>query len=283
MRATAFFAAISIAALWAGQSQAQDAAAGEKVFAKCKACHVADEDKNKVGPSLKGVIGRTAGTHAGFKYSTGMIEAGKAGLVWDDAKLDGISARAPREMIKGTKDGVRRPQEGRGHRQRDRLSQAVPLIAITPRVGPSWRRSSASGGAAHAAPVRPAVPAGCRRRDRLPAARPARRIAAADENDRHAAARAALTSVTLSPTISASCGSTPSVPAPAEGVRRRFLGVTASPPTIAPSRSANPKCSRISRVASCGLFVATPMADTGDMQMRQRFRARPASAASAGS
>lgn len=102
MRAIAFFAAMSVAALWAGQSQAQDAAAGEKVFAKCKACHVVEDDKNKVGPSLKGVIGRTAGTHADFKYSTGMIEAGKAGLVWDDAKLTEY-LRAPREMIKGGK------------------------------------------------------------------------------------------------------------------------------------------------------------------------------------
>jgi cytochrome c len=102
MRVIAFFAAISVAALWAGQSQAQDAAAGEKVFAKCKACHVVDKDQNKVGPSLKGVIGRAAGTHPNFKYSTGMIEAGKAGLVWDDAKLTEY-LRAPREMIKGGK------------------------------------------------------------------------------------------------------------------------------------------------------------------------------------
>lgn len=102
MRVIAFFAVLSIAGLSAGQSLAQDAAAGEKVFAKCKACHVADEDKNKVGPSLKGVIGRTAGTHAGFKYSNAMIEAGKAGLVWDEAKLTEY-LRAPKEMIKGGK------------------------------------------------------------------------------------------------------------------------------------------------------------------------------------
>lgn len=102
MRAIAFFAAVSIATLATGQSQAQDAAAGEKVFNKCKACHVADEDKNKVGPSLKGVIGRTAGTHPNFKYSTAMVEAGKAGLVWDDAKLTEY-LRNPKGMIKGGK------------------------------------------------------------------------------------------------------------------------------------------------------------------------------------
>ncbi len=102
MRAVALFAAISVVTLWTGQSQAQDAAAGEKVFAKCKACHVADEDKNKVGPSLKGVIGRTAGTHEGFKYSTAMIDAGKGGLVWDEAKLT-TYLHDPKAMVKGTK------------------------------------------------------------------------------------------------------------------------------------------------------------------------------------
>lgn len=102
MRAIAFFAAISVATSVAGQSNAQDAAAGEKVFTKCKACHVADEDKNKVGPSLMGVIGRTAGTHPDFKYSPAMVEAGKAGLVWDDAKLTEY-LRNPKAMIKGGK------------------------------------------------------------------------------------------------------------------------------------------------------------------------------------
>ena len=102
MRVAAFFTAISIVTLSAGHSPAQDAAAGEKVFAKCKACHVADEDKNKIGPSLKGVIGRTAGTHEGFKYSPAMVEAGKGGLVWDDAKLTEY-LKAPKIMVKGTK------------------------------------------------------------------------------------------------------------------------------------------------------------------------------------
>jgi cytochrome c len=102
MRVAAFLTAISIVTLSAGPSLAQDAAAGEKVFAKCKACHLADEDKNKIGPSLKGVMGRTAGTHAGFKYSPAMVEAGKAGLVWDDAKLTEYLT-APKAMVKGTK------------------------------------------------------------------------------------------------------------------------------------------------------------------------------------
>ncbi|MDR6758500.1 cytochrome c [Mycoplana sp. BE70] len=102
MRMVIVVAAISLATLSAGQSKAQDATAGEKVFAKCKVCHNVADDKNKVGPSLKGVVGRTAGTHAGFKYSAPMIEAGKNGLKWDDAKLAEYLTD-PKAMIKGNK------------------------------------------------------------------------------------------------------------------------------------------------------------------------------------
>lgn len=84
------------------QCRAQDAAAGEKVFAKCKVCHNADTDKNKVGPSLMGVIGRTAGTHPGFAYSAAMTEAGKAGTVWDEKTL-AIYLHDPKAYVKGTK------------------------------------------------------------------------------------------------------------------------------------------------------------------------------------
>ena len=71
-----------------GAASAQDAAAGEKVFAKCKACHVIDAATNRVGPSLHGIIGRTAGTVEGFKYSESMIQHGKDGLVWNNENLD---------------------------------------------------------------------------------------------------------------------------------------------------------------------------------------------------
>jgi cytochrome c len=102
MRFTAVFAALSIVTLAAGQAEAQDAAAGETVFKKCAACHVADKDTNKIGPSLHGVIGRTAGTHPNFSYSKAMIEAGQGGLVWDEANLT-TYLHDPKAMVKGTK------------------------------------------------------------------------------------------------------------------------------------------------------------------------------------
>ena len=72
----------------AGPAMAQDAANGAKIFAKCKACHVIDAPTNRVGPSLHGVVGRTAGTVEGFKYSEAMIQHGKDGLVWNNENLE---------------------------------------------------------------------------------------------------------------------------------------------------------------------------------------------------
>ena len=69
--------------------EAGDAAAGAKVFAKCKACHSAvAADGNKVGPNLHGVIGRKAGAVEGFNYSDAMKAAGESGTVWDEATIE---------------------------------------------------------------------------------------------------------------------------------------------------------------------------------------------------
>ncbi|GAA4525079.1 cytochrome c family protein [Chelativorans composti] len=95
-------ALLPMAVLLTGPAHSQDVAAGEKVFAKCKACHVADTDQNKVGPSLLNVFGRTAGTHEGFKYSPAMVEAGQGGLVWDEETLAKF-LHNPKDMVPKTK------------------------------------------------------------------------------------------------------------------------------------------------------------------------------------
>lgn len=102
MRFTAVFATLTIVTFAAGQAEAQDAAAGETVFKKCAPCHVADKDTNKIGPSLMGVIGRTAGTHPNFAYSKAMVGAGQGGLVWTEANLT-TYLHDPKAMVKGTK------------------------------------------------------------------------------------------------------------------------------------------------------------------------------------
>ncbi len=78
-----FAAALSLAAPLALAEG--DAAAGEKVFKKCKACHIIDKEKNRLGPHLIGIMGRASGSVDGFKYSKAMMEAG---LTWDEATLD---------------------------------------------------------------------------------------------------------------------------------------------------------------------------------------------------
>ena len=85
-----------------GLAQEGDATAGAVVFKKCAVCHMADTDKNKVGPSLNHVLGRKAGTHPDFKYSPAMLAAGEGGLVWDEATLRDY-LHDPRKKVKGTK------------------------------------------------------------------------------------------------------------------------------------------------------------------------------------
>jgi cytochrome c len=84
----------------AGAAAAQDAAAGEKVFAKCKVCHqVGETAKNFVGPSLNGVVGRKAGTFPGYNFS----DANKnSGITWDEATLK-VYLKDPRAKVPGTK------------------------------------------------------------------------------------------------------------------------------------------------------------------------------------
>ncbi len=96
--ATVSFA--SLVMLFAGSALADgDAAKGEKVFAKCKACHAVEAGKNKVGPSLAGLFGRTAGTSAGYNYSDAMKSSG---IVWSDETLHKYLEK-PKDMVAGTK------------------------------------------------------------------------------------------------------------------------------------------------------------------------------------
>ena len=81
---------------------AGDAANGAKVFKKCKACHVVDSAKNKVGPSLQGVGGRVPGTVGGFKYSSAMTGFGGTGAVWDAATLNTFLTK-PKSLVPRTK------------------------------------------------------------------------------------------------------------------------------------------------------------------------------------
>lgn len=85
---------------FSGAAQAQDAAAGEQVFKKCKVCHeIGENAKNLVGPVLNGVVGRPAGTYPHYNYS----DANKnSGLTWDETTLSEY-LRNPQAKVPGTK------------------------------------------------------------------------------------------------------------------------------------------------------------------------------------
>ena len=97
---TATLALAFAAAIGGGAALAEgDAAAGEKVFKKCKTCHTFDPGKRKLGPHLKGVVGRKAGSVEGFKYSKAMAGSD---ITWDEASLDEF-LKKPKAFLKGTK------------------------------------------------------------------------------------------------------------------------------------------------------------------------------------
>ena len=69
-------------------AQSGDAAAGQRVFNQCRACHTADQGgRNGVGPNLFGIVGRRAASIEGFRYSANMRELGTSGLVWTEERL----------------------------------------------------------------------------------------------------------------------------------------------------------------------------------------------------
>ena len=95
----------------AGTADAQgDPEKGEKVFNKCKACHVVDKEQNRVGPHLVGIFGRPAGSVEGFKYSDAMQSSD---VVWDEETMAAY-LKDPKGYIAGNRmvfPGLRKDEE----------------------------------------------------------------------------------------------------------------------------------------------------------------------------
>ncbi|MCZ8315779.1 cytochrome c family protein [Phreatobacter sp.] len=82
---------------------AGDPAAGERVFAQCRACHqVGETARNGVGPNLNGLFGRKAGTVEGFNYSPAFKTPAVAEKVWSPENF-AVYIRNPREVTPGTR------------------------------------------------------------------------------------------------------------------------------------------------------------------------------------
>lgn len=89
---------------------AGDANKGKRVFNKCKACHVVNAEKNRIGPHLVGIFGRRAGTIKKYRYSKAMRESG---IVWNDETLNAYLA-SPRKFVRGTRmvfAGLKKPSD----------------------------------------------------------------------------------------------------------------------------------------------------------------------------
>ncbi len=76
-----------------------DVDAGKKIFQKCALCHAIEAGKNKIGPSLFGVVGRHSASLPDYTYSDAMKAANKT---WDEATLDNYLTD-PRAAVPGTK------------------------------------------------------------------------------------------------------------------------------------------------------------------------------------
>ena len=81
-----------------GQGIYGDPTAGKEVFNQCVSCHAIEAGQNKVGPSLHGIVGRKAGTVAGFNYSPANKNSGK---VWTEQELYVYLAN-PQKDVPGT-------------------------------------------------------------------------------------------------------------------------------------------------------------------------------------
>jgi cytochrome c len=86
--------------LASGAAHAQgDIANGKVQFKICALCHTGEVGKNKIGPSLFGIVGRKSASVPNFAYSDAMKNFDRT---WDDAALDAFLVE-PRKLVPGTK------------------------------------------------------------------------------------------------------------------------------------------------------------------------------------
>ena len=94
MRFLTVLSAAAILSAPAAFAQDGDAAAGEREFRQCSACHAMVNPAGetivrggRVGPNLYGIVGHHVGSVEGFRYQPGITAVGEAGIVWDPENL----------------------------------------------------------------------------------------------------------------------------------------------------------------------------------------------------
>jgi alcohol dehydrogenase (cytochrome c) len=130
---------------------AGDAAAGKAVFAnQCSSCHTTEAGKNGFGPSLAAVVGRKAGSLAGFTYSPAMAQAG---LTWDEKTLDLFLTLSTKE-VPGTSMSVALPiasDRANVIAYLETLGRASAAVASAPAAGAVLAQGPTQGELLHAA------------------------------------------------------------------------------------------------------------------------------------
>ena len=76
-----------------------DAAKGKVDFITCQTCHAVEPGVNKIGPSLHAIVGRAAGSIAGYSYSAANKNSG---ITWTPEKLFQY-LESPQRVVPGTK------------------------------------------------------------------------------------------------------------------------------------------------------------------------------------
>ena len=112
MKAATAILVASVLILTAGGAWAQSAESGERTFnQQCKSCHTVEKGgPSPLGPNLFGVIGRKAGSAAGFASSDAIKTSG---ITWDEASLADY-LRDPKAKVPETKmvfAGLKRPAQ----------------------------------------------------------------------------------------------------------------------------------------------------------------------------
>jgi cytochrome c len=93
-----FVAALAAASI-AIAARAADAGHGEKLFVDCASCHTVGTANDTVGPGLKGLFGRKAGSVEDYRYSPAMK---RSNITWNAETLDAYLAD-PQKSVPGNR------------------------------------------------------------------------------------------------------------------------------------------------------------------------------------
>ena len=123
---------LGLVALPTGGAQAQDVAAGQRVFAQCRACHIIDaSDRNGVGPNLYNVVGRRAASRESYtRYSANLKQLGSEGYTWTEENLRAYLANPKAVAPQGS-------MAFPGLRQEQQLTDVIAYLKSVPTAAPA--------------------------------------------------------------------------------------------------------------------------------------------------